>query len=148
MTKITNRLSCEEIKGHFAKENRMELNKVIAHFLPVGIVLQYFLGGFLSAGLIGRVGISMLGWHIIWGTILGLSSLILLVLVRRKKMLQAFRAAIITFTLLAVTVGLGFVTLTSPDIIAKPYLAIVHQVLASIVFGAASLTLYTTRRGI
>ena len=126
----------------------MELSKVIAHFLPMGIVLQYFLGGFLSAGLIGRVGISILGWHIIWGTMLALFSLTLLVLVKRKGMRQASRAVILTFTLLAVTMGLGFVTLTSPDLIAKPYLAIIHQVLASIVFGAASLTLYTTRRGI
>ncbi|MAH21441.1 MAG: hypothetical protein CMO12_01345 [Thaumarchaeota archaeon] len=125
----------------------MELSKVIAHFLPAGIVLQYFLGGILSADLIKRGGFSILGWHMIWGIILGLFSLTLLVLVRRKKMHQAYKTAIITFALLAVTVGLGFVTMTSP-FSAKPYLGIFHQVLASILFGATSLTLYTTRRGI
>ena len=126
----------------------MELSKVIAHFLPVGIILQYFLGGFLSAGLFGRVGISIVGWHIVCGSILVLITLILLVLVRRKRMPQALRSVSLTLIIMAVTVGLGFTTLTSSDILVRPFLAIFHQVLAAIVFGAASLTVYTTRRGI
>ena len=126
----------------------MELSKVLAHFLPAGIVIQYFLGGLLAAGLIGRVGITIVEWHIVWGTILGLISLILLILVRRKRLPQASRAAGITVVMLLVTVSLGFATFPSSGVLIRPYLAIFHQVLAAVIFGTATLTAYMTRRGI